>query len=213
MGLQSCRLVRVPMLTLSTAKSTNSGHVNSRTGPQSNGRRWPGLMNHFFFYITWMVGCVFVTYQGNTWHRDALWEDGKSTEAMWSCGQCSAGKSGVLPSLWMLFWHIPPAWALLQTMYPLSWKCYALMSVASFSRLMRCATKQKMVQKWFEEHRNKFEVLTWPPNSPDLNPIEHLRDVLDKPVWSMEAQPRTLQDLRICFLHLCARYHSVPSGV
>ena len=26
----------------------------------------------------------------------------------------------------------------------------------------------------------QFEVLTWHPNSPDLNPIEHLWDVLDK---------------------------------
>jgi len=34
--------------------------------------------------------------------------------------------------------------------------------------------KAKMVQEWFEKHNNKFEVLTWPPNSPDLNPIEHL---------------------------------------
>ncbi|KAK3555723.1 hypothetical protein QTP86_028992, partial [Hemibagrus guttatus] len=42
--------------------------------------------------------------------------------------------------------------------------------------------KAKMVQEWFDEHSNKFEVLTWPPNSPDLNPIEHLWDVLDKQV-------------------------------
>lgn len=32
----------------------------------------------------------------------------------------------------------------------------------------------KMVQERFEEHNNK------PPNSPDLNPIEHLCDVLEK---------------------------------
>ena len=33
--------------------------------------------------------------------------------------------------------------------------------------------KAKMAQEWFEEH-NEFEVLTWLPNSPNLNPIEHL---------------------------------------
>ena len=52
-----------------------------------------------------------------------------------------------------------------------------------------------MVQEWFEEHNNEFEVLTWPPNSPDLNLIKHLWDVLNKQVRSMEAPPRNLQDL------------------
>lgn len=28
-----------------------------------------------------------------------------------------------------------------------------------------------MVQEWFEEHNNHFEVLPWLPKSPDLNPI------------------------------------------
>ena len=42
--------------------------------------------------------------------------------------------------------------------------------------------KAKMVQECFEEHINEFNVLTWPPNSPDLNPIKHLWDVLDKQV-------------------------------
>ncbi|KAK3522147.1 hypothetical protein QTP70_026962 [Hemibagrus guttatus] len=40
--------------------------------------------------------------------------------------------------------------------------------------------KAEMVQEWFDEHNNQFEVLTWPPNSPDLNPIQYLWDVLDK---------------------------------
>ncbi|KAK3519768.1 hypothetical protein QTP70_003892 [Hemibagrus guttatus] len=47
--------------------------------------------------------------------------------------------------------------------------------------------KAEMVQEWFDDHNNQFEVLTPPPNSPDLNPIQHLWDVLDKQVPSMEA--------------------------
>ncbi|KAK3520060.1 hypothetical protein QTP70_011983 [Hemibagrus guttatus] len=54
--------------------------------------------------------------------------------------------------------------------------------------------KAKMVQEWFDEH-NKFEVLTWPPNSPDLNPIEHLWDFLDKQFRSMEDPSHNLEDL------------------
>ena len=42
------------------------------------------------------------------------------------------------------------------------WTC-SLMAVASFSRIMCRATKQK----WF----NEFEVLPWPPNSTDITPI------------------------------------------
>ncbi|MCI4387329.1 hypothetical protein PGIGA_G00072870 [Pangasianodon gigas] len=54
----------------------------------------------------------------------------------------------------------------------------------------------KIVQVWFEHHDREFKVLTWSPNSPDLNLIEHLWDVLDKQVRSMEAPPHNLQDLK-----------------
>ncbi|KAK3509510.1 hypothetical protein QTP70_035168 [Hemibagrus guttatus] len=110
MGLHSHRPVRVPMLT--------PGHVSIRTGPWSNGRRWPGLMNDIF----WIAGWVCIAYLGNTWHQD--------------------GKK--------------------QNNAP----CH----------------KAQMIQEWFDEHNNEFEVFTWPPNSPDLNPIEHLWDVQDKQV-------------------------------
>lgn len=40
----------------------------------------------------------------------------------------------------------------------------------------------KTVQEWFEEHSKELNVLTWPLNSPDLNPIKHLLDVLEKQV-------------------------------
>ncbi|MCI4389452.1 hypothetical protein PGIGA_G00098170 [Pangasianodon gigas] len=54
----------------------------------------------------------------------------------------------------------------------------------------------KIVQEWFEEHDKEFKVLTWPPNSPYLNLIEHLWDVLDKQVQSMKTPPSNLQDLK-----------------
>ena len=53
-----------------------------------------------------------------------------------------------------------------------------------------------IVREWFEELDEVFTVLPWPPNSPDLNPIEHLWDVMDRQVRSTAAPPRNLQDLK-----------------
>lgn len=36
----------------------------------------------------------------------------------------------------------------------------AVIPVDSFSRILRCKTKQEKVQERFEEHSNEFEVLT-----------------------------------------------------
>ncbi len=38
----------------------------------------------------------------------------------------------------------------------------------------------KIVKEWFKKHEKKFKVLHALPNSPDLSPIEHLLDVLER---------------------------------
>ncbi|KFM75978.1 Transposable element Tcb1 transposase, partial [Stegodyphus mimosarum] len=58
----------------------------------------------------------------------------------------------------------------------------------------RCHTAAS-VRAWFEEHQDEFTVLPWPANSPDLNPIEHLLDHLDRVVRAMDPQPRNLAQL------------------
>ncbi len=43
---------------------------------------------------------------------------------------------------------------------------------------------------------NEFTLLKWPPQSPDLNPIEHLWDGVEREIRIMGVQPTNLQQLR-----------------
>ncbi len=49
---------------------------------------------------------------------------------------------------------------------------------------------------WFLEHDNKVTLLKWPPQSQDVNPIEHLWDVVEREICIMDVQPTNLQQLR-----------------
>lgn len=52
------------------------------------------------------------------------------------------------------------------------------------------------VRDWFEEHEEEFKVLTWPPNSSDLNPIQHLWGFLESQVQSAADPPGSVEELR-----------------
>ncbi len=56
--------------------------------------------------------------------------------------------------------------------------------------------KAQIISDWFLEHDNEFILLKWPPQSPDLNPIEHLWDVVEQEIHIMDVQPTNLQKLR-----------------
>ncbi len=52
--------------------------------------------------------------------------------------------------------------------------------------------KAQIISDWFLEHDNEFTLLKWPPQSPDLNPIEQLWDVVEREIHIMDVQPINL---------------------
>ncbi|GBM79138.1 hypothetical protein AVEN_256253-1 [Araneus ventricosus] len=40
--------------------------------------------------------------------------------------------------------------------------------------------KAWIVLEWFEEHIDEFHLMSWPPNSPDFNPMENIWDVMEQ---------------------------------
>ncbi len=79
--------------------------------------------------------------------------------------------------------------------------------------------KAQIISDWFLEHDNEFTLLRCPPQSPDLNPIEHLWDVVEREIHILDVQPTNLQQLcdaimsiwtkisEECFQHL---FESMP---
>jgi len=56
--------------------------------------------------------------------------------------------------------------------------------------------KAQIISDRFLEHDNEFTLLKLPPQSPDLNPIEHLWDEVEREIQIMDVQLKNLQQLR-----------------
>lgn len=55
--------------------------------------------------------------------------------------------------------------------------------------------------------REGIEVLEWPANSPDLNPIEHLWDHMQRKLYMRTHQPSTLGELKDALLEIWSDLH------
>ncbi len=55
--------------------------------------------------------------------------------------------------------------------------------------------KIQIISHRFLEHDNEFNLLKWPPQSPDLNPIEHIWNAVEQEICIMDVQPTNLQQL------------------
>jgi len=66
--------------------------------------------------------------------------------------------------------------------------------------------KARIISNWFLEHDNVFTVLKWPPQSPDLNPIEHLWDVVEQELHALDVlhalNPTNLHQLQDAILSI-----------
>ncbi len=62
--------------------------------------------------------------------------------------------------------------------------------------------KAQIISDWFLEHDNEFTLLKWPPQSPALNPIEHLCDVVEREIHIMDVHTTNLQQLRDAILSI-----------
>jgi len=62
----------------------------------------------------------------------------------------------------------------------------------------------RIISDWFLEHDNEFTVLKQPLKSPDLNPIEHLWDVVEWELRALDVHPTNLHQLQDAILSIWA---------
>lgn len=69
--------------------------------------------------------------------------------------------------------------------------------------------RARTVRDWFEEHSGQFQRMIWPPRSPDMNPIEHLWDIIEKSVRAQTPAPSTLSQL---WTSIQTAWLNIPAG-
>jgi len=59
--------------------------------------------------------------------------------------------------------------------------------------------KARINSDWFLKHNSGFTALKWPPQSPDLNPIEHRWDVVERELYALDMNPCKFPSTARCY--------------
>ncbi len=97
---------------------------------------------------------------------------------------------------WHTFGPLVTNWALIKHHSLPEYCCWPCSSLYDYSVPIFWCHKAQIISDWFLEHDNEFTLLKWPPQSPNLNSIEHLWDVVEREIRIMDVQLTNLQQLR-----------------
>ncbi|GFV47576.1 DDE_3 domain-containing protein [Trichonephila clavipes] len=55
--------------------------------------------------------------------------------------------------------------------------------------------KNQIDREWLREHNDEFQLMSWPPNSPDLNPIDHIWAFIERKFRDLAPPSRNILTL------------------
>ncbi len=130
-----------------------------------------------------------------------------------------AGDSGVM--VWDIFLaHFGPLWAFGPHLVPIEHclNATAYLSIVAVVHPFKTTVypssdgyfqqdnapchKAQIISDWFLDHDNEFTLVKLPPQSPDLNPTEHLWHVVECEIRIMDRLPKNLQQLHYAIMSI-----------
>ncbi len=176
---------------LRTGNGDYNSHKFTKIGQQKIGKTLPGLMSLDFCCDIQMVVSVFGI---KNWKHGSILPCLNGSSWCWCNGVGDIFLAHLVPIehclnatayLSIVADHVHP---FMTTVYP--------SSDVYFQQYNAPCHKAQIISDWFLEHDNEFTLLKWPPQSPDLNLMEHLWDVVEWESHIMDVQPTNQQQLR-----------------